>query len=92
MPSNIGYLKYLFLGLMLVACIGIVGYDVLYGIPKKKCDEAHHWWSWSDRKCYTPVYLPTLTHRDPADGTATIDWHAGKPAAKPAPESQPEKK
>ncbi|HVZ30537.1 MAG TPA: hypothetical protein VG839_09100 [Asticcacaulis sp.] len=77
MPSNIGYLKYIFLGLMIVACTAVVGYDVLYGMPKKKCDDAHKWWSWSDRKCYTEVYLPTITGRT-ADKPATIDWHNDK--------------
>jgi hypothetical protein len=84
MPSNIGYLKYFFLGLLFVLCATTVGYDVLYGIPKKKCDDAHNWWSWSDRKCYTPLYLPTITHR-PADPTATIDWHGGRQPAPTAP-------
>jgi hypothetical protein len=81
MPSNIRYLKYVFLGVLAALCIGIVAYDVLYGIPKKKCDDAHNWWSWQDRKCYAPVYLPTLTGRK-AGEPSTIDWHTGKTAKK----------
>jgi hypothetical protein len=80
MPSNIRYLKYLFLGLLLVGVTGTVGYDLLYGRPKRECEAAKNWWSWKDRHCYTPVYLPTLTHRKPGE-PSNIDWHDKKAAA-----------
>ncbi len=77
MPSNIRYLKYVFLGLFTVCCIAIVSFDLLYGMPRKKCLEAQGWWSWKYRTCATPVYLPTLTGRKEGQ-PATIDWHTDK--------------
>ncbi len=80
MPSKIRYLKYLFLGLLLFGVTLSAGYDLLYGGPMKKCDAAKGWWSWKDRRCYSPIYLPTLTHRKPGE-PSTIDWHDKKAAA-----------
>ncbi len=77
MPSNIRYLKYWFLGLVLVGCTAVAGYDFLYGIPQRKCDAVGSWWRWQDRTCYKPIYLPTLTHRKPGEGTV-VDWHDKK--------------
>lgn len=80
MPSNIRYLKYWFLGLLLVGVTLTAGYDLLYGKPKRQCDAAGNWWSWKDRHCYAPIYLPTITHRQPGE-PSTIDWHDKKAAA-----------
>jgi hypothetical protein len=73
MKSYIPYLKYIFLGIFLVASTGVAGYDILYTKPKKKCDEAAKWWSDKDWKCFTPVSITSLTGRsaDAAGENAT---------------------
>ncbi len=80
MNSQIGKLKYLFIGLMTIAIVGFTAYSFLYDIPRKKCDAAGGWFEPKSRVCATPVYLPTLTHRkpgEPASATRTIDFHDG---------------
>ncbi|MGZ3298324.1 MAG: hypothetical protein ACXU8O_04880 [Asticcacaulis sp.] len=81
MPSNFKLFKYVFLGVLLFLVTVISGYEMLYGIPKKKCDEAGNWWSWKYRSCAVPVYLPTITGRKPGEAakgssaSVTIDFH-----------------
>ncbi len=79
MPSNIRYLKYWFLGLLLLGCTSVAGFDLLYGIPQRKCESTGSWWRWQDRVCYKPIYLPTLTHRPAGQGNA-LNWHDHKAA------------
>ena len=57
MPSHIGKLKYLAIVLLLIGCGFSVGYGLLYGIPKKKCDEKHGWFSWKYRTCEMPLQI-----------------------------------
>ena len=87
MKSNIGQLKYYFVGAIAVVSIAITAYEWLYDIPMKKCEQSGSWWSWKYRECTAPIYLPTLTGRPAKPGekkTATIDWH-GKGAPPPQP-------
>lgn len=83
MPSNFTTFKYAFLGCMIAAVALISGYEMLYGIPKKKCEDAGNWWSDKYRSCAVPVYLPSITHRPIGTAAAsastsaqmTIDFH-----------------
>jgi hypothetical protein len=78
MPSHIGKLKYLFLILLIISCTGIIGYGVLYQIPQQKCEKAQGWWSFKYRKCYAPIYLPSITGRKPGEpdkSNVTVDFH-----------------
>ncbi len=88
MPHNFRTFKYAFLGCFIAAVALISGYETLYGIPKKKCEDAGNWWSDKYRSCATPVYLPSITHRpigsvsasaasDAGSGQVTIDFHEG---------------
>lgn len=63
MKSYIPYLKYIFLGVFLVASTSVAAYDFLYTKPKKKCDASAKWWSDKDWKCYTPVNITNFTQR-----------------------------
>jgi hypothetical protein len=74
MPSQIGKLKYLFVFLLFICCAGIFGYELMYSIPKKKCDASGGWYSFRYRTCAAPIYLPSLTHRKPGD-PATLNFH-----------------
>lgn len=84
MKSRIGTLKYYFVGVLGVACLAITAFELLYGIPFRKCEAAKLWWSWKYRECAAPLYLPTLTGRPvTADGkkSVSVDWHEGQAAA-----------
>lgn len=75
-------LKLIALGVLAVASAGMVTYHLTITAPKQKCAEAGAWWSDKDRKCFAPVYLPSLTGRKPGE-SATIDWHEDKTAPVP---------
>ncbi len=78
MPSHIGKLKYLFLILLIISCTGIISYGVLYQIPRQKCEKSQGWWSDKFRKCYAPVYLPSITGRKPGEpdkSNVMVDFH-----------------
>jgi len=74
MPSQIGKLKYVFLGLFFVISASLVTYGWMYGIPKRKCEAAGGWYTFKYHTCSAPVYLPSITHRKPGD-PATVDFH-----------------
>lgn len=69
--SFIPYLKYVFLGVFVVASTSVAAYDFMYTKPKKKCDTTGKWWSDKDWKCYTPVSITTFTGRAVEAGAAT---------------------
>jgi hypothetical protein len=73
--SYIPYLKYVFLGVFVVASTSVAAYDFMYTKPKKKCDVAGKWWSDKDWKCYTPVSITNFTGR-PVDAAATASTKA----------------
>ncbi len=81
MRSSIGNLKYVFVALIFVISAGLTAYEWLYVIPAHKCDAAHDWWSAHARKCYEPIYLPSITGRKP--GEKVIDWHEKARPAQP---------
>jgi hypothetical protein len=57
MPSQIGKLKYVALVLLLIGCGLSVAYGVFYGIPKKKCDAQHGWFSFKYQTCKMPLQI-----------------------------------
>jgi hypothetical protein len=74
MPSQIGKLKYLFLGLLLIGCAALSAYSLIYAIPARKCDAAGGWFSYRYHQCAAPLYLPSITHRKPGE-PASINFH-----------------
>ena len=74
MPSQIGKLKYIFVGLLFIVSASLVTYGLMYGIPKRKCEAAGGWYTFKYHTCRAPIYLPSLTHRKPGD-PATLDFH-----------------
>ena len=71
MKSYIPYIKYLFLGLLLIGSTSVTAYEFLYNKPKKKCEAAASWWSEKDWKCYAPVSITTFTGRNADQPQAT---------------------
>lgn len=73
-------LKYVALGLFLVLSGCLLAYNHFIAAPRQKCEQAGAWWSNKDRVCAAPIYLPTITGREPGKSEATIDWHEDKTA------------
>ena len=64
----------MFLALFAVGCVGVWAYQVLYAIPKARCEQSGRWWASQYRICGTPVRLSHFT---------------GRPDARPAPAGAP---
>jgi len=70
MNSWIANLKYIVLGLFLVASLAATGYEWWYVWPVKRCDNAGAWWDPRDRECLTPIPIWRVTGRLPGEGPA----------------------
>ena len=57
MKSNIGYLKYVFIGLFVIASGSFTIYDLMYRIPRQKCEAGGDWWSDKYRQCTIPFRI-----------------------------------
>ena len=68
MRSNIPRLKWIFLGLFTVGCIGVWLYHLLWVWPEDRCDAAGRWWDPDTRICAQPIYVPNITGRQPGEG------------------------
>ena len=87
MPSNFNTFKYAFLGTLLFAVTVITAYQLLYGIPQKKCEDAHDWWSFRYRHCYTPMKIIDMPgmHRNATAAPTSATTASATPAAATAP-------
>ncbi len=56
-------LKYTFLALFALSCVGVWAYQVLYANPEARCEGSGGWWSSEQRICGVPVRLSRLTGR-----------------------------
>ena len=79
MPSNFNTFKYAFLGTVLFLVTAVSAYELLYGIPQKKCEDAHDWWSFRYRHCYVPTPIVDLTGRHKAAAASGSVSAAGHP-------------
>ena len=67
MDNWIANLKYIVLGLFLVASVAATGYEWWYVWPAKRCDSAGAWWDPRDRECLTPIPIWRVTGRLPGE-------------------------
>lgn len=63
MRLTINRLKYIFLGLFALACVGIWVYQIFWVWPEERCVERGGWWDGSERTCGQPIYIPNITGR-----------------------------
>ncbi len=82
MNSTIDRIKLIFLGLFVIACAAIWGYQTIYVWPKQRCEAQGDWWDDEDRECAVPVPIWTFTHRRPGEVAPVASRAvAAKPAA-----------
>lgn len=84
MNANIERLKLIFLGIFVVAAIGVGVWQVGWDMPRRKCEAVHKWWDHGQRVCATPVLISDITGRTIADKQAEAEARAaiGRPPAK----------
>ena len=90
MNPNIERLKLLFIGLFLVAAIGVGVWQVWWVMPAQKCEkEQKKWWDPVERVCATPVLTSDYTGRLITDAQALAEARKAigrdRAAAAPAP-------
>ena len=84
MNPNIERLKLIFVGLFVVAVIGVVVWQVGWEGPRRECEAQRKWWDHGERVCATPVLISDITGRTIQDKQAEAAARAaiGRPAAK----------
>ena len=91
MNPNIERLKLIFIGLFVVAAIGVGIWQVGWIIPQKNCEKAHKWWDNGERVCATPVLVSDITGRVITDEKALAEARKAigrdQPEAAPAPQN-----
>ena len=55
MTKHFTLLRLIMLGVFAIAVILIWGYQLLYAIPKEKCDRSGGWWASRWRVCTAPA-------------------------------------
>lgn len=81
MNRSIDRLKLIFLGVFVLASLGMLGYQAYYVWPRNNCEAAGSWWDPKDRICASPMPIWRITGRMP-ERTVTP-----RGAPLPAPES-----
>ena len=72
MNNTITRLKYIFLGLFVLAAAASAAYQIFWVKPAKQCEATGAWWDPRTRICATPLYIPNLTGRP--EGMSRKDW------------------
>ncbi len=74
MNPNIERLKLLFIGLFVVAAIGVGVWQFWWVMPAQKCEkEQKKWWDPAERVCATPVLVSDITGRVITDDKALAE-------------------
>ena len=85
-------LKLIFLGIFVVAVIGVLVYHIGWVWPGKRCEAGGKWWDNAERVCAQPVLISDITGRTIQDKQAEAAARAAlklpPPAAK-APAAKP---
>jgi hypothetical protein len=63
MNRSFNRLKYIFLGLFVLGCAGVLTYHSLWVWPKARCEQNGGWWAGKWMKCATPFPIQILTGR-----------------------------
>ncbi len=63
MDRVITRVKYIFLTVFAVCCVGLWTYQILYVIPRDRCERSGRWWTDRWRACADPVRLSSFTGR-----------------------------
>jgi len=94
MNPNIERLKLIFIGLFVVAAIGVGVWQFWWVMPAQKCEkEQKKWWDPVERVCATPVLVSDITGRVITDEKAlaeakkAIGREQPKAAAAPEPKN-----
>lgn len=85
MNPNIERLKLIFIGLFVVAAVGVGIWQFWWVMPAQKCEkEQKKWWDAAERVCATPVLVSDITGRVITDDKALAEAKKaiGRPAAK----------
>ncbi len=81
MKSVIPLVQILVLIGFLVACAGVVAYQVYFVWPVERCEANGNWWDPKDHVCAVPMPISQFTGRK-VDGKLVIE-HRAEPAAAP---------
>ncbi|HEY0649813.1 hypothetical protein [Phenylobacterium sp.] len=74
MNANIERLKLIFIGLFVVAAIGVGIWQFWWVMPAQKCEkEQKKWWDPVERVCATPVLVSDITGRVITDEKALAE-------------------
>jgi hypothetical protein len=73
MNPTIERLKLIFLGIFVVANLGILVWQVGWVMPQEKCEKVHRWWDGYSRVCAVPILTSDLTGRVITDPTARAE-------------------
>ena len=74
MNPNIERLKLIFIGLFVVAAIGVGVWQFWWVMPAQKCEkELKKWWDPVERVCATPVLISDITGRVITDEKALAE-------------------
>ena len=94
MNKTINRLKYIFIGIFLLASASVLAYHAMWVWPKDRCEKSGGAWAGKWMKCATVYPIETLTRRPtnvpPINGEARIRPE-GEAVGKAAP-AAPEKK
>ncbi|HEY8573160.1 hypothetical protein [Phenylobacterium sp.] len=84
MNPTINRMTLVFLGVFVVAVIGVGVWTVGWAIPAKRCESNHKWWDHAQRVCATPVLISDITGRTIQDKQAEAAARAavGRPVSK----------
>jgi hypothetical protein len=66
-------LRWIFVGIFVVANIGILVWTLGWARPEEKCTGEHRWWDASTRVCATPILTSDITGRIIADPKARAE-------------------
>ena len=92
MNANIERLKLIFIGLFVVAAIGVGIWQFWWVMPAQKCEkEQKKWWDPVERVCATPVLVSDITGRVITDEKALAEAKKaiGRKEAATAPAAAP---
>jgi hypothetical protein len=71
--------KLIVLALFVVVTAGMWTYEILYALPKERCEKVGRWWAPRYRECGAPMDISSFTGRAHAAAPAT------QPTVAPAP-------
>jgi hypothetical protein len=87
MNRTVTRIKLIFVGVFLVACVGVWTYQAVYVWPRDKCEKGGGWFDPGSRQCGRVVYIPDITGRYVRSDGHEERVNLPKPAAKPAPDA-----